>query len=169
MVNQIITGNIFGTSTIVYNRTRFQDVRYLENYKHTGPEYLFWIQLAQRSSKIAFSSEPECRYGGGVNIFSEANWGADKFLSVAHEEIKWRTHLLDNYALPDDQKNSVRAKIQQSRLGFAKGQLHNLLHKGKVNKDLLLKHAKLDPKTFLLLPTVSAGIVYEKLNRPASE
>jgi succinoglycan biosynthesis protein ExoW len=166
MVNQIITGSILGTSTIVYNLKTFADVRYLENYKHTGPEYIFWIQLALRSKKIAFSAEPECRYGGGVNIFSEASWGSDKFISVRHEEIKWRKHLLMNFPLPENQKKTLIVKIQESRLGFAKGLLHNLLHNGKVNGDLLLRHAKLDPKTFLLLPIVPAKIVYDKLNRP---
>ena len=82
MVDQIIRGSILGTSTIVYNRKTFAETRYLENYKHTGPEYIFWIQLALRSKKIAFSSAPECQYGGGVNIFSESGWGTDKFLSV---------------------------------------------------------------------------------------
>jgi succinoglycan biosynthesis protein ExoW len=164
MVNQIITGSILGTSTIVYNRQTFADVRYLENYNHTGPEYIFWIQLALRSTKIAFAAEPECRYGGGVNIFSESSWGTDKFLSVRHEEIKWRRYLLNSFTLPDNQKNGVIAKIQQSRLGFAKGLLHNLIHNGRVNRDLLIRHAKLDPKTFLLLPTLPARIVYEKLN-----
>jgi succinoglycan biosynthesis protein ExoW len=164
MVNQIITGSVLGTSTIVYNRQHFNDVRYLENYKHTGPEYIFWIQLALRAKKIAFTSIPECRYGGGVNIFSEASWGTDKFLSVRHEEIKWRTHLLTSFALPNDQKHCVIAKIQQSRLGFAKGLLHNILHNGKVDGEVLRKQAKLDPKTFLLLPILPARIIYEKLN-----
>jgi succinoglycan biosynthesis protein ExoW len=164
MVNQIITGNIIGTSTVVYNFKKFRDLRYLQNFNHTGPEYIFWIALAAGSEKIAFSSIPECRYGGGVNIFSESSWGTDKFLSVRHEEIKWRMYLLRNVPLSDTQKASVIFKIQQSRLGFAKGLLHNLLHNGKVNGNLLVKHAQLDPKTFLLLPTLPARLVCEKLS-----
>lgn len=164
MVNQIITGSILGTSTIVYRRATFADVRYLEGYKHTGPEYLFWIQLALRSPRIAFCSEPECRYGGGVNIFSESSWGTDKFISVRHEEIKWRRYLLNNYTLKDNQKEAVKTRIQQSRLGFTMGLLHNFLHHGKVDRDLLLRHVKTDPATFLLMPALMARIVYEKLN-----
>ena len=55
MVDQIITGNIIGTSTVVYNYKKFRDLRYLQNFKHTGPEYIFWISLAAGSEKIAFS------------------------------------------------------------------------------------------------------------------
>ena len=164
MVDQIITGNIIGTSTVVYNFKKFRALRYLQNFKHTGPEYIFWISLAAGSKKIAFSSIPECRYGGGVNIFSESSWGTDKFLSVRHEEIKWRLHLLHSFPLSENQKSNVIVKIQQSRLGFAKGLLHNLLHNGKVNRTLLLRQAKLDPKTFLLLPTLPARLACEKLS-----
>ncbi len=168
MVDQIITGNIIGTSTVVYNYKKFRELRYLENFKHTGPEYIFWIALAAGSEKIAFSSIPECRYGGGVNIFSESGWGTDKFLSVRHEEIRWRMHLLRTFPLSDSQKASVLAKIQQSRLGFAKGLLHNLLHNGKVSANLLARHAKLDPKTFSLLPALPVRLVYEKLSNSLS-
>ena len=164
MVNQIITGNIIGTSTVVYNYKKFRDLRYLQNFKHTGPEYIFWISLAAESEKIAFSSLPECRYGGGVNIFAESGWGTDKFLSIRHEEIKWRTHLLHNFPLSDHQRASVISRIEQSRRGFVTGLLHNLLHNGKINGNLLVRHAKLDPRTFLLLPIIPVQLAYEKLS-----
>jgi succinoglycan biosynthesis protein ExoW len=163
MVDQVITGNIFGTSTIVYRRKTFQDIRYLEGYKHTGPEYIFWIQLALRSNKIAFSSEPECRYGGGVNIFSESGWGSDKFLSVRHDEIKYRKHLLQNLALSNELRTKLKEKIRQSRIGFGKGLLHNLLHQGGVNQQLLWKQARLDPMSFVSLLYMPGIMISEKV------
>jgi succinoglycan biosynthesis protein ExoW len=163
MVDQIIRGSILGTSTIVYNRKTFAETRYLENYKHTGPEYIFWIQLALRSKKIAFSSAPECRYGGGVNIFSESGWGTDKFLSVRHDEIKFRKYLLQNVPLSADQKRAVKDKIRQSRIAFGRGFLHNLFHNGGVNGQLLWSQFRVDPMTYMTLFSVPASVMNEKL------
>lgn len=163
MVNQVIMGNVIGTSTLVYNYRPFRDVRYLEDYKHTGPEYLFWIDLASRSRKIAFSSVPECRYGGGVNIFSESGWGTDKFLSVRHDEVKWRKHLIDTFPLSSEQQAAMKKKIQDSREAFAKGSVHNLIHNRRVDGGLLMRHLELDPGTLLTLLAVPALIARDKV------
>jgi succinoglycan biosynthesis protein ExoW len=163
MVDQIIRGNIFGTSTIVYNRQTFKDVRYLENYKHTGPEYIFWLQLALRSAKIAFSSVPECRYGGGVNIFSESGWGTDKYLSVRHDEIKWKKYILDELPLSGEQISLVRRRIRESRSSFARGFVHNLLHNGKVSLDLSVRQWHLDPMTIPSTIWAVGAVGFEKL------
>lgn len=163
MVDQIIRGNIFGTSTIVYNRKTFQEVRYLEDYKHTGPEYIFWLHLALRSDKIAFSSAPECRYGGGVNIFSESGWGTDKYLSVRHDEIKWKRHILERLPLAQEQVCLVRTRIRESRLNFARGLVHNLLHNRKVSRELLLRQWQLDPLTIPSTIWALGAVGFQKL------
>src|SRR6202040_2082222 len=94
MVDQILTGNILGTSVIVYNFRKFPDLRYPEDFRHTGEEYIFWIHLASRSGSIAFSSDPACRYGQGVNTFADSGWGTDKYLTVLHDLIKYKKYLL---------------------------------------------------------------------------
>ena len=163
MVHQIITGSILGTSTIVYNRRTFEHLRYLENYRHTGPEYIFWIQMALSAKKIAFSSVPECRYGGGVNIFSESAWGSDKFLSVRHDEIRFRKYLLRRIPLSSDQKLTVKQKIRQSRIGFGKALLHNMIHNRGVDGNLIWKHMNLDPMTFLMFLAIPGMVAYDRI------
>lgn len=163
MLDQIIRGNILGTSTIVYNRKKFEDLRYIEDYKHTGPEYIFWLQLASRTKKIAFSSAPECRYGEGVNIFSESSWGSDKFLSVLCDEIRSGKYILQHIPLLSDQRLRVKEKIGRSRIAFGRGVLHNLTHHGRVNRQLLRTHVEFDPVTLLILFRVLGTVMYEKI------
>jgi succinoglycan biosynthesis protein ExoW len=163
MVDQVITGNVFGTSTIVYRQKTFQDIRYLEGYKHTGPEYIFWIQLALRSRKIAFSSEPECRYGGGVNIFSESGWGTEKFLSVRHDEIRYRKYLLDTLPLSEGLRNHLKSKIRESRIAFGKGLLHSLRHRTGLNRQMLWNQAVLDPMSYVSFLYAPGVIIGEKI------
>jgi succinoglycan biosynthesis protein ExoW len=164
MVDQIVRGNILGTSTIVYNFRKFASLRYRTEFLHTGGEYIFWLQLALGSSKIAFCSLPECRYGEGVNIFSESAWGTDKYLSVASDEIKYQKWIRKQPDLSPQQRAFVSSKIWQKRVNFCRGLVHNSLH-GRINLRLLTKHLKLDVSTFTVLPFVPAIVLFERVRR----
>jgi succinoglycan biosynthesis protein ExoW len=166
MFDQIIKGNILGTSTIVYDYRKFKDLRYLTDFNHTGAEYILWLNMARRSKRIAFSSQPECRYGGGVNIYSESAWGSNKYLSVRYDEIRYRKHILDHFSLTDDQESRLRLKNAESRQNFAKGFWHNVLHRQPGVGALLLRQLKADPQTIPHLLAEPPRIVLGKL-RPS--
>jgi len=164
MVDQIIKGNILGVSVTVYNYRRMPEVRYREDFRHTGMEYLLWVDLAKRSQKIAFSSKCECRYGAGVNIFSEASWGTTKFLTVITDSVKFRKILLREYSLTNDQRHFLVERIWSLRSSFVKGAVHLLL-KGKVASTLstLAGHAKVDPTMVALFLPMALALAYEKM------
>jgi len=151
MFDQVLKGNVLGTSTIVYSRAKLGDLRYLEDFRHTGAEYILWLNMAVRSNRIAFSMEPECRYGGGVNIFSEASWGTDKFLTVRQDEMKYRKYILGHFTVSQDQRRHLKKKIQESRFNFCLAMIHNVLHNGMVAKSILMQQLRADPWTFGML------------------
>lgn len=169
MFDQIIKGNILGTSTIVYDYRKFRDLRYLTNFSHTGAEYILWLNLAQQSKRIAFSSEPECRYGGGVNIYSESAWGSNKYLSVRYDEIRFRKHVLDHFDLSKDQKSWLHYKNRESRENFAKGFWHNVVHSRTGIGSMLLKQIKADPATLASLLTGPPRILFGKFTASTTE
>jgi succinoglycan biosynthesis protein ExoW len=152
MTEQILTGNILGTSTIVYRRDRFSKLRYRSGFTHTGAEYLFWLELARGSRKIAFSSAPECRYGGGVNIFADSGWGTDKYLRIRQDEIAWKKYALQELLLQPSVVSTVKRRIHESRMNFALGLVHNLLHNRKVSRSIVVRQLRLDPLTFAMVP-----------------
>lgn len=168
MFDQIIKGNILGTSTIVYDYRKFKDLRYLTDFNHTGAEYILWLNMAERGQRIAFSSEPECRYGGGVNIYSESAWGTNKYLSVRYDEIRYRKHILGHFSLTEDQKTCLRLKNVESRRNFAKGFWHNVLHRQLGVGAMLLKHIKADPQTLPHLLAEPPRILLGKLGLSTS-
>ena len=151
MFDQVLKGNVLGTSTIVYSRAKLGALRYLEDFRHTGAEYILWLNMAARSGRIAFSMEPEVRYGGGVNIFSEAAWGTDKFLTVRQDEMKYRKYILSHFAVSADQRQHLKKMIQESRFNFCLGLIHNLLHNGKVASKILAQQLRTDPWTVATL------------------
>jgi succinoglycan biosynthesis protein ExoW len=163
MVNQILVGNIFGVSTIAYNFRKFVKLRYEVDFRHTGMEYILFVHLASKSKKIAFSSAPECRYGAGVNIFSDSGWGTDKYLNVVHDLMKYRKRLLKQFELTDFQSKLLADGIKKLRVDYAKGLFHNLVHNHRVDSEVLWKQFRLDPSTFLTLPFVPGIALYEKM------
>jgi succinoglycan biosynthesis protein ExoW len=167
MVNQIITGNVLGTSTIVYSYKKFRDIRYRTEFVHTGGEYILWLQLALGTKKIAFGALPECTYGGGVNIYSDLGWGTDKYLSIASDEIRYRKWIAANLELSAQQMNALNRKLREKRIHFSQGLIHNALHLN-INIKLLKKHLKIDPTTFFVLPVVPGIIVLDRFRRSAA-
>ena len=143
MVDQIITGNILGTSVIVCRREVATAIRFRTYFRHTGEEYLYWIELARRSRKIAFSDKPECRYEAGVNIYSESAWGKEKYLSVIVDDVKYRQIILSEYSPTATQRRFLEDRIRLLRRSFTAGLVHRLL-RGSLDYSLLGRYMKVD-------------------------
>jgi succinoglycan biosynthesis protein ExoW len=164
MVDQIITGNILGTSVTAYAYHKMRDLRFRMGFRHTGEEYLFWMDLAQRSDRIAFGDRPECRYGPGVNIYSESAWGQEKYLTVIVDEIKYRRIILDEYRISAAQRQLIKVRIRRLRGAFTMGVLHYLRTHWRLPRWALLKdYLGVDPSYPLTIWPAAAGVVRDKL------
>ena len=165
MFNQIITGNIIGTSTVVYNFPKLSNLRFRLDFHNAGEDYDFWIRLTSLTQRIAFSSVPECRYGSGVNLFANSGWGTDKYLNVAHDLLKYKKHVLKNFKLTGDQRALMVSAIRKHRIEYARGLLHNLVHNGCVDRRIVWKQLELDPLTLLALAVAPGITIYERFRR----
>ena len=163
MFDQILRGNILGTSTVVYNIRKFPALRYPLGFRHTGEEYIFWLHLARGSQKIAFSSDPECRYGAGVNIFADSAWGTDKYLTIQQDEIKWRKYVLTKFPVTSSQGDVVKGRIRQLRENFAVGLVHNLIHNRSVKRQILTDQMTMDPLTVPATFATGARLGFQKI------
>jgi succinoglycan biosynthesis protein ExoW len=165
MFDQIITGNIIGTSTVAYNFSKFSNLRFLPDFHNAGEDYDFWIRLTSLTQRIAFSSVPECRYGSGVNLFSNSGWGTDKYLHVAHDLLKYKKHILKNFKLTEAQKTLIVTAIRKHRIEYARGLLHNLIHNGSVERRIVWEQLELDPLTLLAVAVAPGITIYERFRR----
>ncbi len=165
MVNQIITGNILGTSVIVYDRKNMNEVRFRESFQHTGEEYIFWIDLARRSRKIAFSDLPECRYGAGVNIYSESSWGREKFLSVIVDEVKYRKEIIADYDITDLQREFLEDRIHRLRIDFTAGLIHRMkINRGSIDSAVLRRYLQVDGFYPIMIWPAILRLICERLS-----
>jgi succinoglycan biosynthesis protein ExoW len=154
MIDQIITGNVIGTPTVVYRFEKFPEVRFRQEFRRAGEDYLFWLELAMRTTRIAFSAIPECRCGRGVNVYSGSTWGTDEYGRRLHEEMKYRKTAARLFPLSQSARRANQQAIRVLREGFISDVLHRLRHRKTIDLGLMSRQLRLDPWTAItFLPT----------------
>jgi succinoglycan biosynthesis protein ExoW len=164
MLNQIITGNIIGTPTVVYDFERFKDVRFRVEFTTAGEDYLFWMTMVAQGAKISFSTIAEVRCGNGVNIYSGSSWGSRHFLLRAHNEINYRKETLKLYSLSSTQRTFIDKCIGDLRRSFVSDLFHRITHLKSIPLGLLAKHIKSDPLTYLSIPKNFVHLLLQKMS-----
>jgi succinoglycan biosynthesis protein ExoW len=148
MFDQILTGNIIGTSTVVYRYANFPALRFREEFVYAGEDYLFWLELSALTKKIAFSSLVECTYGKGVNIFSGSGWGTEKSLIRCHHEMKYKKALPRLFELNNVQLEANRRAVKLLRRSFVADMLHRIAHRIPMDRSVLKNQFRVDPQSF---------------------
>ena len=162
LLDQTIRGNLIGTSTVVYNFTRFAAQRFQVEFANAGEDYLFWMALMVQGASSAFSTHTAARYGKGVNIYAGAGWGSEQHLLRTHNEIKYRQTILRLFKLTSAQRQHVQAGIQNLRHAVARDLLHRVSHRKALPWSLLRAHFKLDPWSFGGLPAAALKILWSR-------
>lgn len=149
MFDQIVAGNVIGTSTVVYDFVRFPGLRFREDFRNGGEDYLFWLEFARLGARFAFSSECEVTYGDGVNVYAGSGWGTQGHLLRVHDEMKYRKHLLATYALNPEMRAVVAHHVCALREAFVRDVLRRLFHHERLPGLLVLAYLRLDPVSVL--------------------
>lgn len=160
MFDQILMGNIIGTSTVVYRYARQPALRFRTEFVYAGEDYLFWLELATLTDKIAFSSICECTYGEGVNIFAGSGWGTEKSLVRLHYEMKYKKALPLFFKLTKTQIRENRESVKRLRRSFVADLLHRLMHRKTIRSEVLWNQFQVDPQSFFFfLPIALQSIL----------
>lgn len=162
MFDQILMGNIIGTSTVVYRFAKFPALRFREEYVYAGEDYLFWLELAAQTKHIAFSSLCECTYGEGVNIFAGSGWGTEKSLIRLHYEMKYKKALPRLFGLNSVQLRANRETVKHLRRSFLADLLHRISHRRPIGKDVIHRQFTVDPQTFYYSLPLMLQIVFKR-------
>jgi succinoglycan biosynthesis protein ExoW len=145
MFDQIMCGNVIGTSTVVFDRMRFADIRFREEYYSAGEDYLCWMDFASRGARFAFSLQCEARYGRGVNVYSGAQWGTARHLERVHNEFKYRCATQRLHKVTPAQEAFLRGKKAELRGEFAGSLMHMVRCRMRLPLRVLSRQVALDP------------------------
>ena len=160
--NQILTGNVVGTSTVVYRFKKFPKLRFRESFVYAGEDYLFWMELAKLTDKIVFSTRCECTYGSGVNIFSGSGWGTEKSLVRIHYEIKFNKAIAEIFSLTKQQNQICNQRLHDKRVSFVADILHRLRHHREIEMQVLKMQLRSDPQTFIFFIPLVISLVFSR-------
>lgn len=163
MLDQIIRGNLIGTSTVVYSFERFPQQRFKIEFTNAGEDYLFWMELVQKGAKIAFSSQCEARYGKGVNVYAGAGWGSEQHLLRLHNELKYRKTTIALFKLNATQQSHIQNCVRDLRIAFIRDLVHRIIHREKLPFRLLTAQFRLDPQTYVQAPITMLRLLLEKI------
>ena len=160
MFNQIIMGNIIGTPTVVFDRRKFDDLRFRTDLTSAGEDYLFWLELSHRGARFAFGSTPSAFCGKGVNVFAGAVWGTEGHARRIVHELTFRRTLLSLYQLNAQQNKFVKDSIRHLSEAFVADWLHRAAHRKPIDWKLVLTMLRMEPRiAFTAVQVVARKIV----------
>lgn len=162
LFEQTLTGNVIGTSTVVFRHAKYPAQRFHQNLVFAGEDYLFWMELARAGARPAFSTRCEATYGRGVNVFAGSGWGSEHSLHRLCDEITFWRAIPRLFALTATQRAHVRQRTRILRRSLALDLLHRLLHRKSLHPGRLLRLSRQDPAALLLL---LPNLVIGKLRR----
>lgn len=165
MLDQVLTGNVIGTPTVVYDRQRFGEVTFRPEYQNAGEDYLFWIDLVRAGARFVFSARCEVTCGYGVNVYAGAGWGTETHFLRLHNEMKYRKAVLEQIVLSSAQRTKVQADVSRLRQAMARDLLHRIRHRRALPIEWARSHACLDPMTYASLPWHSLRLVVDAAMR----
>lgn len=160
MFNQIITGNIIGTSTVAFDSRKFDDLRFRSDLTSAGEDYLFWLELAHRGARFAFGATPAVFYGKGVNVYAGAVWGTEGHARRIVHEMTYRKALSSLYQLNAQQSKIVKGAIRHLSEAFIADCLHRAAHRKPIEWKLVLTMLRMEPRiAFTAIQVVARKIV----------
>lgn len=162
MFDQILRGNVIGTSTVVYRYHKLSTVRFREEFVYAGEDYLFWLELSRLTELVVFSDQCECTCGPGVNVFAGSGWGTEKSLIRTHHEIKYRKAVAKLFPLNAEQARHNRTILRGLRRHFIADILHRLRHRKPVDRAILAKQLRIDPATYWMFVPTALSILLRR-------
>ncbi len=145
MKHQILTSNIIGTPTVAFSLKKFNTVRFKENLRFAGEDYIFWLDVTLENCKIIFSKTPSVRCDEGENIFSSASWGTLHLHYRLADEISFRKESLEKYEISNKTRQKLLEKLNDNRKSILGNSFSLIKNKNFIIIPLIIKLIIKDP------------------------
>lgn len=152
MVEQIVFGNLIGTSSVVFRLKPLAAVRFRTELRRAGEDYLFWIGCARAGARFCFSSRVEVRYGRGVNIFAGTQWGTPEHLQRTVDELAYRRIVLAEMKTSSPSHQKLQGRIDALLSDYGASFWSAMLRQPASTLSALLAHRRQQPGLLAALP-----------------
>jgi len=151
MMEQILTGNIIGTPTVGFCSAKYSKLRFNEELRFAGEDYLFWLDIAASDPNIMFNHQVLTECGKGVNIFASAAWGTKHLQQRLVDELNFKKLVVRKYLLTNSTLAVVNQQLWRNRKKIILNNVSRLKHLQWSAFFDLLKIAIADPKLLIAL------------------
>lgn len=118
MNHAIIENYLAQTSTVVLRRKILDQVRFDPDLRHSGEDYMLWVQLALKGARICISDEIEVVCGTGINMYhGSSEWDSENILALLSSQIIFYGKLIRLPLGPARLK--MKRKLQEFRRLYA--------------------------------------------------
>lgn len=141
------------TSQVVYDFDKNKNVRFETTLKRAGEDQIFWLTLASRSSRIAYSTAINGWRGVGVSIYRESlAWDSPNGLSRVADEISMRTAISRRFNLGRPQLRLLRSDAQMVCNHFVFLAVRNARKQPRELMGALLRLTRESPSFWMMVP-----------------
>lgn len=141
------------TSQVVYDYAKHPGVRFDTSLRRTGEDQLFWIELARRSNRVAYSTAVMGSRGQGVSIYREAlSWDSANAPNRLIDGLVFRRTLARRFDLDAQRKLLHLVEEQETRDHLLFLCIRNLRYRPRNTLDALQRVSREIPSFWLHLP-----------------
>lgn len=151
----IIENYLSQTSTVVLRHRILDQLRFDPELRHSGEDYMLWVQLALKEARIGISKEVEVFCGAGINMYhGSSEWDSENILSLLSSQIIFYGKLIRLPLGPARMK--TRQKFQEFRRLYAYLMLRRLAQRRLPAQTGLMRVLRRDPLLGLEAPLLIA-------------
>lgn len=141
------------TSQVVYDFASHPDVRFDTSLRRTGEDQLFWIELARRSDRVAYTTAVMGSRGEGVSVYREAlSWDSANAPNRLIDGLIFRRKLALRFDLDTERRLLSLIEEQETRDHFLFLCIRNLRYRPRNTLEALLRVSREIPSFWLHFP-----------------
>jgi len=140
------------TSTVVFRRSAFADLRFRPAFRDSYEDHMFWFEMAAASPRATFSVAIGTQYGTGVNLYRGLAHDAEGRFRAAVSSTKFRAGVRSAFSLTADQREIVDRRLDRDRCAIAGHLMHRLRRRQGIPWSDLRDYLRADPRSLVQLP-----------------
>jgi succinoglycan biosynthesis protein ExoW len=154
---------ILGFSTVLFRRSAFPGLKFAEDVEF-GDDYIFALEVARGTSKIACTFSEDVFYTAADNISLATDWRSNKALRHTLTLSLCYHKTLKEFSVTAAQREFLNRRIRQIRRDFATTMIGMLLRARKIESGYVTRFVRTDPA---LLGEIPASALRTLLRTPS--
>jgi succinoglycan biosynthesis protein ExoW len=165
-VRSFIEDYLAHTSSVVYRFSTHPNIRFDPRLRFAGEDRMFWLDLANASRIVRFSTVPRIHCGRGDNMYlSSIDWDHPDAARRLGNNLILVAAIKQKFKLSGPGREATEVQLKAARSTFAHVWIRKLLKFGVADWPALRAVVRQDPWIFLNLAVAGSGLAWRRIVR----